>query len=115
LGGARLSRDQELMAIYQHLGRTGKKRAEFLGDSIDEMYGRINIYIKNVLTGQVWLARGEKVIQVGGGPTFTFKKKKRVRKPKVDPTVCQFHGLKLNPDGSCPFKVKALWTDSVSS
>lgn len=103
------------MGVFQHLGRTGKVRADFLGDECERINGQtVRILIKGIVIGRVWLARGEKIQELltvnnkaKFGRAFVYEKagrKKRVRKE----TTCRFHGEKLLPNGRCPRNLEPL-------
>jgi hypothetical protein len=105
------------MAVYQQIARTGRVRAEFMGDAMENTRrNEFRIYIKGVIIGAAFLTAGQKMKELDTGKVYPFKRalKKRGKKVKTDPTICKFHNLKLNPDGSCPFKVSPL-THSFSS
>ena len=94
------------MAVYQQIARTGRVRAEFMGDTMENVRrNEFRVYIKGIMVGAAWLSAGQKMRDQTTGIVYPFKraKKKRGKKINVDPAMCQFHNLKLDPDGKCPF------------
>lgn len=111
------------MGVFVHLGRTGKLRADFLGDDIERINRKsVRILIKGIVIGRVWLARGEKVqelLTVHGEPAvgreFTLINAKhrkhepkhfKLKDPKRFKKTCQFHNVPLDKNGKCTVVTK---------